>query len=168
MWLGATYREMRDSGFSFRPEEAMRHRFWLIWVSQRERGETLGGSRNPLRGFDDSFHRHTVNDQRLCCLQSATHIGIALDDRWTDYADLDGPRRGCDPEEIERRRSMIASSPERGKRTQRTVGVSPQNSLRSVFAGRQASSSPIRAAIDEMVVDGENSFESSKGRRVRY
>jgi hypothetical protein len=33
VWLGTTYREMRDSGFSFRPEEAMRHRFWLIWVS---------------------------------------------------------------------------------------------------------------------------------------
>ena len=33
VWLGATYREMRDSGFSFRPEEAMRHRLWLIWVS---------------------------------------------------------------------------------------------------------------------------------------
>jgi Na+/H+ antiporter NhaA len=58
VWLGTTYREMLDSGFSFRPEEAMRHRFWLIWVSdalcsmlfvcvyQRERGETLGGSRN--------------------------------------------------------------------------------------------------------------------------
>ena len=33
VWLGTTYREMRDAGFSFRPEEAMRHRFWLIWVS---------------------------------------------------------------------------------------------------------------------------------------
>jgi hypothetical protein len=33
VWLGATYREMRDSGFSFRPEEAMGHRLWLIWVS---------------------------------------------------------------------------------------------------------------------------------------
>ena len=33
VWLGATYREMRDSGFSFRPKEAMRHRLWLIWVS---------------------------------------------------------------------------------------------------------------------------------------
>lgn len=33
MWLGTTYREMRGAGFSFRPEEAMRHRFWLIFVS---------------------------------------------------------------------------------------------------------------------------------------
>jgi hypothetical protein len=33
VWLGTTYREMRDAGFSFRPEEAMRHRFWLICVS---------------------------------------------------------------------------------------------------------------------------------------
>lgn len=31
--LGMTYREMRDAGFSFRPEEAIRHRFWLICVS---------------------------------------------------------------------------------------------------------------------------------------
>jgi len=33
VWLGTTYREMREAGFSFRPEEAMRHRFWLICVS---------------------------------------------------------------------------------------------------------------------------------------
>lgn len=33
VWLGTTYREMRDAGFSFRPEEAIRHRFRLICVS---------------------------------------------------------------------------------------------------------------------------------------
>ncbi len=31
--LGPTYREMRDAGFSFRPEDAMRHKLWGIWVS---------------------------------------------------------------------------------------------------------------------------------------
>ena len=31
--LGNTYRQMRDAGFSFRPEDAMRHRVWWIWVS---------------------------------------------------------------------------------------------------------------------------------------
>jgi hypothetical protein len=33
VWLGSTYREMRNAGFSFRPEDAMRHRMWCIWVS---------------------------------------------------------------------------------------------------------------------------------------
>lgn len=33
IWLGTAYSEMRDSGFSFRPEDAMRHRLWIIWVS---------------------------------------------------------------------------------------------------------------------------------------
>src|SRR5712692_10085814 len=31
--LGTTYRQMRDAGFSFRPEDAMRHKLWGIWVS---------------------------------------------------------------------------------------------------------------------------------------
>jgi len=31
--LGSTYRQMRDAGFSFRPEDAMRHKFWGICVS---------------------------------------------------------------------------------------------------------------------------------------
>lgn len=31
--LGATYRQMREAGFSFRPEEAMRHKLWGIWIS---------------------------------------------------------------------------------------------------------------------------------------
>ena len=31
--FGATYRLMRDAGFSFRPEQAMRHKLWGIWVS---------------------------------------------------------------------------------------------------------------------------------------
>ena len=26
MWLASTYRQMRDAGFSFRPEDAMRHK----------------------------------------------------------------------------------------------------------------------------------------------
>ena len=33
VWLGTTYRQMRDAGFSFRPEDAMRHKLWGIWVS---------------------------------------------------------------------------------------------------------------------------------------
>jgi hypothetical protein len=33
VWLGTTYHQMRDAGFSFRPENAMRHKFWGIWVS---------------------------------------------------------------------------------------------------------------------------------------
>ena len=33
VWLGPTYREMRDAGFSFRPEDAMRHKLWGICVS---------------------------------------------------------------------------------------------------------------------------------------
>jgi len=33
VWLGTTYRQMRDAGFSFRPEEAMRHKLWGVWVS---------------------------------------------------------------------------------------------------------------------------------------
>jgi hypothetical protein len=31
--LGDTYRQMRGTGFSFRPEEAMRHKLWLVFVS---------------------------------------------------------------------------------------------------------------------------------------
>jgi hypothetical protein len=33
MWLGTTYRQMRDAGFSFRPEDTMRHKLWGVWVS---------------------------------------------------------------------------------------------------------------------------------------
>jgi hypothetical protein len=33
LWLADTYRQMREGGFSFRAEDAMRHRFWLICVS---------------------------------------------------------------------------------------------------------------------------------------
>jgi len=33
VWLGNTYGQMRASGFSFRTEDAMRHKLWLIWVS---------------------------------------------------------------------------------------------------------------------------------------
>jgi hypothetical protein len=31
--LGTTYRHMRDAGFSFRTEDAMRHKLWGVWVS---------------------------------------------------------------------------------------------------------------------------------------
>src|SRR5260370_42081191 len=31
--LGSTYRQMGGAGFSFRPEDAMRHKFWGICVS---------------------------------------------------------------------------------------------------------------------------------------
>ena len=31
--LGATYRQMREAGFSFHPEEALRHKLWGIWIS---------------------------------------------------------------------------------------------------------------------------------------
>jgi hypothetical protein len=33
VWLGDTYRQMRDSGFSFRPLEVMNHKLWIIFVS---------------------------------------------------------------------------------------------------------------------------------------
>ena len=33
MWLGTTYRQMRDAGFSFRPEDTMRLKLWGVWVS---------------------------------------------------------------------------------------------------------------------------------------
>ena len=33
LWLGTTYRQMRDDGFSFRPEDAIRQRLWGVWVS---------------------------------------------------------------------------------------------------------------------------------------
>jgi uncharacterized membrane protein YagU involved in acid resistance len=32
VWLGDAYRQMRDAGFSFRAEEAMRHKLWIILV----------------------------------------------------------------------------------------------------------------------------------------
>lgn len=31
--LATAYRAMRDAGISFRPEDAMRHKLWGIWVS---------------------------------------------------------------------------------------------------------------------------------------
>ena len=31
--LGTTYRQMRDAGFLFRTEDAMRHKLWGVWVS---------------------------------------------------------------------------------------------------------------------------------------
>jgi hypothetical protein len=33
VWLASTYREMRASGTTFRPEADMMHKFWVIWVS---------------------------------------------------------------------------------------------------------------------------------------
>jgi hypothetical protein len=33
IWLGSTYQAMRDDGFSFRTPDALRHRLWLIWLS---------------------------------------------------------------------------------------------------------------------------------------
>jgi len=33
VWLGATYRQMREAGFSFREEDAIRHRLLGVWVS---------------------------------------------------------------------------------------------------------------------------------------
>jgi len=33
VWLGTTYRQMREEGFSFRPEDAMHQRLWGVWVS---------------------------------------------------------------------------------------------------------------------------------------
>src|SRR6266478_3071578 len=32
-WLGSTYQALRDGGFSFRAPDALRHRLWLIWLS---------------------------------------------------------------------------------------------------------------------------------------
>jgi hypothetical protein len=32
-WLGSTYEAMRNDGFSFRMPDALRHRLWLIWLS---------------------------------------------------------------------------------------------------------------------------------------
>jgi hypothetical protein len=33
VWLGNTYHQMRDGGFSFRPENVMRQKLWIILVS---------------------------------------------------------------------------------------------------------------------------------------
>lgn len=33
VWLGGTYRSMTEQGFSFRPQDALQHRLWLVWVS---------------------------------------------------------------------------------------------------------------------------------------
>jgi hypothetical protein len=33
VWLGNTYHQMRDEGFSFRPENVMRQKLWIILVS---------------------------------------------------------------------------------------------------------------------------------------
>ena len=33
VWLGGTYREMIAGGFSFRPQESMQRKLWIIWVS---------------------------------------------------------------------------------------------------------------------------------------
>lgn len=63
VWLGMTYREMRDAGFSFRPEEAIRHRFWLIcvsdalysvffvWVYAKGERRNLGWVKESVTGF---------------------------------------------------------------------------------------------------------------------
>lgn len=33
VWLGPTYRAMRVAGMSFRAEDAMMHKVWIIWLS---------------------------------------------------------------------------------------------------------------------------------------
>ncbi len=33
VWLGKTYRDMTEGGFSFRSQEALQHRLWIVWVS---------------------------------------------------------------------------------------------------------------------------------------
>ena len=33
VWLGSTYQQMRDGGFSFRPENVMRQKLWIILMS---------------------------------------------------------------------------------------------------------------------------------------
>ena len=33
VWLANTYRGMIAGGFSFRPQETMQHKLWIIWVS---------------------------------------------------------------------------------------------------------------------------------------
>lgn len=32
VWLGDTYRQMRTSGILLRPENALMHKLWLVWV----------------------------------------------------------------------------------------------------------------------------------------
>ena len=32
IWLGPLYRQMREAGFSFRPEDLLRHKLWVVWV----------------------------------------------------------------------------------------------------------------------------------------
>ncbi len=32
VWLGEAYREMRTAGMSFRPEDMLQHKLWLVWV----------------------------------------------------------------------------------------------------------------------------------------
>jgi hypothetical protein len=98
--LGTTYRQMRDAGFSFRPEDAMRHKLWGIWVSDALYSILFVWV--YAKGKEEKPHRSAVNVQRLCCLQPAAHIGIALDDRRPDYPRPDGPGRRCHPEEAPR------------------------------------------------------------------
>jgi hypothetical protein len=33
VWLANTYRAMAENGFSFRSQEALQHRLWIVWVS---------------------------------------------------------------------------------------------------------------------------------------
>lgn len=33
LWLGSTYRAMAEQGFSFRSQDALQHRFWMVLVS---------------------------------------------------------------------------------------------------------------------------------------
>lgn len=33
VWLGDTYRSMRQQSFSFRSEAALQHKVWIVWVS---------------------------------------------------------------------------------------------------------------------------------------
>ena len=33
VWLAKTYSAMAENGFSFRSQEALQHRLWIVWVS---------------------------------------------------------------------------------------------------------------------------------------
>jgi hypothetical protein len=33
VWLGSTYRAMTSGGFSFRTQNAIQHKFWIVWLS---------------------------------------------------------------------------------------------------------------------------------------
>ena len=115
VWLGATYRQMRDAGFSFRPEDALRQRLWGIWVSdalysilfvwvyakgKEEKPWVAQGIRYGILVTLFTVVPSTINDYVVYNLPYT--FGVVLDGRWPDYPDPDGARRRYNPEQAPR------------------------------------------------------------------